>query len=347
MVYIDDFEGSASSLDLRQPVTNWVLASVPQNDAFNNNPLFPEASLVNDLRYGSNRAKLSWYRIDLGARGTDQDAKNPYTSQVPQIEVFPNAQIAPNQLPNIPTFDMTYYPENRGPYNFDVPGGYPGFSKGAKFIGDSMVLDNPGSRWAGVMRALNTNDFQSSNIEFLEFWVLSPFLDPADPKKPVDNYEKKQGELYINLGNVSEDILRDSRKFFENGLPAPLNPSRRTDNTNWSVIPVAQQITNAFDIDEASRLAQDIGLDGMNDATEVEKFAPYLSSIAKSNPRAAEKLKSDPAADNFRNFNDPSFTQNIDLLSRYKDFNGPEGNSKSNSGAISCNRLPTFLMQKI
>ena len=332
VVYIDDFEGSASSLDLRQPVTNWVLASVPQNDAFNNNPLFPEASLVNDLRYGSNRAKLSWYRIDLGARGTDQDAKNPYTSQVPQIEVFPNAQIAPNQLPNIPTFDMTYYPENRGPYNFDVPGGYPGISKGAKFIGDSMVLDNPGSRWAGVMRALNTNDFQSSNIEFLEFWVLSPFLDPADPKKPVDNYEKKQGELYINLGNVSEDILRDSRKFFENGLPAPLNPSRRTDNTNWSVIPVAQQITNAFDIDEASRLAQDIGLDGMNDATEAEKFAPYLSSIAKSNPRASEKLKSDPAADNFRNFNDPSYTQNIDLLSRYKDFNGPEGNSKSNSG---------------
>jgi len=332
VVYIDDFEGSANSLDLRQPVTNWVLASVPQNDAFNNNPLFPESALVNDLRYGANRAKMSWYRIDLGARGNADDTRNPYTSQVPQIEVFPNVQLAPNQLPNIPTFDMTYYPETRGPYNFDVPGGYPGFSPGTKFIGDSMILDRPGSRWGGIMRALTTNDFQSSNIEFLELWVLSPFLDPSNPKKAVDNYEKKQGELYINLGNISEDILRDSRKFFENGLPAPFNPNRRTDNTQWSVIPVAQQITNAFDIDEASRLAQDIGLDGMNDEKEAARFAPFLASVARANPRAAEKLRADASADNFRNFNDASYSQNTDLLTRYRDFNGPEGNSKSNSG---------------
>jgi flagellin-like hook-associated protein FlgL len=231
VVYIDDFEGSASSLDLRQPVTNWVLASVPQNDAFNNNPLFPEASLVNDLRYGSNRAKLSWYRIDLGARGTDQDAKNPYTSQVPQIEVFPNAQIAPNQLPNIPTFDMTYYPENRGPYNFDVPGGYPGISKGAKFIGDSMVLDNPGSRWGGVMSALNTNDFQSSNIEFLEFWVLSPFLDPADPKT-IEGVKKSF--LTKTISNQIGRVEADQKQNIV--LPAPVinnyNNWSNTDPTN-------------------------------------------------------------------------------------------------------------------
>lgn len=336
VVYIDDFEGSANTIDLRQPTANWFLASVPQNDELNGNPLFPESRLVNDIRAGANRARLSWYRIDQAAR-SGEDSGNPYTSLVPQIEVFPNAQLAPTDLPNVQTFDMTFFPEERGPYNFDVPGGYPGISNGVRFVGDSMVLRNPETRWAGIMRALNSNDFQSTNTEFLEFWMLSPFLDPTDAKSPNPNFRGQEGDLYINLGNISEDILRDSRKFFENGLPGPVNPDRRVDTTSWSVVPVAQQITQAFDNDEKTRKLQDVGLDGMDNQGERIQFAPFLDAVKAANPVAAAKLSNDPSNDDFKYYNDASFSDKDGIINRYRFFNNPEGNSRSNTGSNALN----------
>ncbi len=336
VVYIDDFEGSANTIDLRQPTANWFLASIPQNDELNNNPLFPEGKLVNDLRSGANRARMSWYRIDQAARGEGDDT-NPYTSLVPQIEVFPNAQLAPTDLPNVQTFDMTYFPEERGPYNFDVPGGYPGVSSGVRFIGDSVVLREPETRWAGIMRALNSNDFQSTNTEFLEFWMLSPFLDQADAKNPNPEFQGQQGDLYINLGNISEDILRDSRKFFENGLPGPINPDRRVDTTSWSVVPIAQQITQAFDNDEETRRRQDVGLDGLSDEGERTKFAPFLNAVRTANPVAADRLANDPSNDNFRYYGDSGFSSSDGIINRYRFFTNPEGNSRSNTGSNELN----------
>ncbi|HKK77421.1 MAG TPA: cell surface protein SprA [Saprospiraceae bacterium] len=332
VVYLDDFEGAASTFDLRQPTLNWFLASTPQNDAENNNPKFPESSLVNDRRNAANRAKLSWYRIDQNIR-SEEDRQNPYTAQIPQTEVFPNVQIPANQLPNIQTLDLSYFPSERGPYNFDVPNGYPGFTDGVEIIGNELQLRNPRSRWAGIMRAMNNNDFQSANIEFLEFWMLSPFLDPENPEAPAPDYQEKEGTLYINFGNISEDIQRDSRKFFENGLPGPTNPNRRVDTTNLSVVPVGQQITRAFDNDEANRAAQDIGLDGLDDESERLKFRDYLNEVAAANPAFVQDvLSNDPAGDNFRYFRDPSFGPGDGILTRYRDFNNPQGNSQANSG---------------
>ena len=331
VVYIDDFEGSGSSFDLRIPTNRWYLASTPQNDGQNNNPLFPESALVNDLRYGANRARLNWYRIDPGARsGAAGDDQNPYTSQVPQQEVFPNLQLTPDQLPNIQTLDLAYYPNERGPYNFDVPAGYPGYTQGVEFLGDSLVLRDPQTRWGGVMRDLNTNDFQTANIEFLEFWMLSPFLDPSNPNNPSQDYEMKQGDLYINLGNISEDILRDSRIFFENGLPGPANPERRTDETEWARVPVSQQIVRAFDNDRETRTRQDVGLDGLDNQGEREKYAPYLDAIRAGNTVAAQRLENDPSYDDFRYYRDDSFTDQDGVLNRYRDFNNPQGNSRAN-----------------
>ncbi|MEJ2058497.1 MAG: cell surface protein SprA, partial [Desulfofustis sp.] len=176
------------------------------------------------------------------------------------------------------------------------------------------------------------NDFQTANIEFLEFWMLSPFLDPEDPTRPVDDYEGKEGDLYINLGNISEDILRDSRKFFENGLPGPANPNRRVDTTNWSVIPIAQQITQAFDNDEETRILQDVGLDGLDNEAERQKFSDYLNEIGQANPVVADNLRRDPAWDDFRYYLDGSFPPNAGILQRYRDFNNPHGNSRPNQG---------------
>ncbi len=331
VVMIDDFEGAASSFDLRQPANQWFLASVPQNDELNNNPLFPESALINDIRAGANRARINWYRIDQGVRN-DEDQRNPYTSTVPQVEVFPNLTLDPTQLPNVQTLDLTYYPQERGPYNFDVPSGYPGISAGISIdnVNDSLVLNDPETRWGGIMRALNTNDFQSANIEFLEFWMLSPFIDPQNPENP--DFEGKDGDLYINLGNISEDILRDSRKFFENGLPGPANQSRRVDTTEWSVVPIAQQITRAFDNDPETRELQDVGLDGLDNAGERTKYDNYVQTIRSQNTIVGEKVARDPANDDYRYYRDPTFQAGAGILQRYRDYNNPEGNSRANQG---------------
>jgi cell surface protein SprA len=327
VVYIDDFEGSGSSFDLRTPTNRWLLASTPRNDPDNNNPLFPEADLVNDLRYGANRARLNWYRIDPVTRaGNDSD--NPYTAQIPQTEVFPNLNVTPNQLPNVQTFDMTYYPNERGPYNFDIPDGYPGYTRGIN-VADSLLLNDPDTRWGGIMRELTTNDFQTANIEFLEFWVLSPFLDPNNPLNPAGDFEDKEGELYINLGNISEDILRDSRLFFENGLPGPASPDRRTDRTIWGRVPVSQQITRAFDNDEETRARQDVGLDGLDNEGERDHYADYISAIEQKNPNTAARVALDPSNDDFRYYNSGSFDSEDGVLARYRDFNNTENNSQA------------------
>ena len=334
IVYLDDFEGTASPIDLMTPVQRWYLASVPQNDAGNNNPLFPE-STQQGLVTGANRAKLSWYRIDESARVTDEDDLNVYTSRVPQREVFPNLDQRGQRFVQFFTFDMAYFPGERGPYNFDTQAGFPGFTAGVfPDQGDPLApvkLLDPASRWGGIMREMTTTDFQSANIEFVEFWMLSPFLDPLNARQAAPDARDKEGTLYINLGNVSEDILKDSRKFFENGLPTPTNPRRPVDETPFSVVPVAQQITQGFDNDPESRRAQDVGLDGVDDAAEQAKFADYLDNFAGT---VRDRLNEDPANDNFYYFNDESrFPEGSNVLTRYKSFNGTDGNSAANENS--------------
>jgi cell surface protein SprA len=335
VVYIDDFEGTSAGLDLRQPVNQWFLSSVPQNNTSANR--WPEGNLINDVTGGANRAKLNWYRIDLGVRNRE-DERNPYTSLVDQNEVFPNINVTPDQLPNVQTFDLTYYPRERGPYNFDLPGGYPGFTSGITFDGDSLLLNDPETRWGGIMRSLNTVDFQTANIEYLEFWMLSPFINPDDPNGslPQDQLDALEGSLYFHLGNLSEDILRDSRKFFENGLPTTFNPNRQTDTTAWGIVPVAPQITRFFDNDRQggteSRQQQDVGLDGLSDEGEREHFRSYIEAVRAVNPAVAAKLERDPSNDNFRYFRDDSFNDTDGILQRYRDFNNPQGNSPENTG---------------
>jgi len=343
LVYIDDFEGSTNGFDLRQPANRWVLASVPQRGP--NDPLpnyWPEGDLINDIRSGANRAHLNWYRIDQIARRNDasagvNDDVNPYTSQVPLEEVFPNVTLTPAQLPNIQTFDLTYYPSARGQYNFDVPGGYPDIgTAGISFIGDSVILNQPRTRWAGIMREMPTIDFQSANIEYLEFWMLSPFLSPEDPFQPHPEREGiNGGTLTIHFGNISEDILRDSRMFFENGLPGPTNPDRRIDSTEWGVVPVTQRVINAFDNDPDSRDQQDLGFDGLDNQAERENYVEYLDAVRQANPNAAARLERDPSQDDYAYYADDAvFGDSDGVLRRYYRFNNTQGNSPVQQGGV-------------
>ncbi|MBI1224965.1 MAG: cell surface protein SprA [Bacteroidetes bacterium] len=326
VVYIDDFEGSAQPINIQSPfngTNGWVMASIPQNE------MFPESGLKDNILAGVNRAHLSWFRIETGGdiRGPGDD-RNPYTQNIEQQEIFPNFTPT-NQVGNNfnQILDVMYDPTRRGPYNFDLPGGTT-FSAGLN-TSNARLLE-PETRWAGIMRQLTTNDFQTANIEYIEFWMLSPFLDTtgANAGNPAAINGDMDGYIYFNLGNISEDIMPDSRKFFENGLPGPNTQGRRAANTNWGRVPLTQQITAQFDNDAQNRAAQDVGLDGLSDAQEQEHYQAYVNAINAgiSDPVAKQEIAADPSNDDFKHFRYgyPSGTR---LLERYDRFFGTEGNT--------------------
>ncbi|GAO45585.1 cell surface protein SprA [Flavihumibacter petaseus] len=317
LIYIDDFEGTRNSIDLRFPIINWTLASTPQN-----NGLFPEGSLKDSLAYGYNRAKFSWYNIEPNLQ--DKNAPNNPVSGYqdfsdPRIKAILQQQLFPAKTPDygsaqLITFDMAYYPTERGPYNFDTRPGS---------ISNAGKLLNPGSRWGGIMRGLDQVDFETGNVEFIEFWMQDPFL-----RQPGST----GGQLYFNLGNISEDVLRDGRRFFENGLPTPNIQAGVDSSTKWGRVPSNPiQVTTAFSNDPADRPYQDVGFDGLDDDAERRKFNSYLgqlASIVGTGSAAYQAALNDPANDNFKNYRDENYdNEKAPILERYKAINNPHGNS--------------------
>ncbi len=314
--YIDDFEGTKSTIDIKSP-SLWTLASVPQFQP----TLFREAQYTNDLRTGFNRARLGWFVIDpffFESKAPDNIKNNPdelsyhYSRQVLETEIFPNKENANNQQSvNLSVLNLAYYPSERGPYNFD---------KAASDVSMGSlngILNNPETRWGGMMRKLETTDFEATNVEFIEFWMMDPF---------IYNPTSSGGDLYFNLGNISEDILKDGIKNFENGLPIAENPIPTTtaafsDSISvWGRIPLQQSVVNAFDNNPASRPFQDVGLDGIDNAHEQVFFNDYIGY----DPGAAN----DPAADDYHHFRGTDYdNEGLSILQRYKRYNGLEGNS--------------------
>ncbi|HEY0749989.1 MAG TPA: cell surface protein SprA, partial [Chitinophagaceae bacterium] len=323
VIYIDDFEGTRSSIDLRFPLVSWTLASTPQKSPDRNgNILFPEAELINDLRYGYNRAKLAWYNIEpvlQERRNQNNPLRNniaelikPETRQVFQNEIFPQRTLDIGQA-LLTTFDMAYYPTEKGPYNFQAQVGW---------VDGNGKLLQPRRSWGGIMRNIDQTDFETGNIEFIEFWLQDPFIN-----KPGST----GGELYINLGNLSEDVLRDGKRQYENGLPTATQPNILTDETVWGKVPRNPiQVTNAFSNDPADRPFQDVGFDGLTDTAEQRKFNDYVNELRANfgNTNFVQQAELDPAADNFRGYRDAFYDQqNAGILERYKNINNPHGNS--------------------
>ena len=338
--YVDDFENTQSAIDIRS-ASSWYLSSTPTGN-IGSPGYFAEGLLSNDLSYGYNRAKLAWYVIDpLFQRNSsitpshivddsDQQESN-YVREVLITEIFPNKDIVNGQPSRLRTFDLAFYPTERGPYNFDVLGAT-GISSG---INENGLLNNPESRWGGIMREIETNDFEAANIEFIEFWMMDPFID--DPGS-------SGGDLFFNLGNISEDILKDSRKSFENGLPidgADLN----IDTTVWGRVPTIQSLVNAFDNEPSSRVNQDVGYDGMDDEYERTFIPPnsltnssYLQQIESQFSNTSQAYLNafeDPSADNFHYFRGSDYDQDeLPILDRYKLINGSEGNSPTSEQSV-------------
>ena len=313
IAYLDDFEGSQSRIDMKS-FQMWTLASTPQGQP----TLFPEGELplADSLNFRYNAAKTAWYVIDpLFWRNNSETPNhiqndpemqsNHYMREVLETEVFPFKSPDNGIVTNLPVFDVAFYPGERGQYNFNPQA-------------TNNIIPNPTNSWGGIMRQVNTTDFESSNVEFIQFWVMDPFHDEDG------NPNHAGGKLYFNLGNISEDILRDGRKSFENGLPtSEINYTTGAnieliDTTIWGRVPKVQVLVNAFDNNDGARLFQDVGLDGLNDADELVFFGNTWGT--------------DPAGDNYHHYRGTDYDQaELTILERYKNYNGMQGNSPTAS----------------
>ncbi len=330
VVYIDDFEGSKSDIDLRFPPISWALASTPVGATDENGAiLFPEAEQSNNLNYGKNRARISWYQIeptlqDPGninnpLKGNKKLLSDPRVRAISQSEIFPQrtTDFGQNQLI---TFDLSYYPTDRGPYNYEAS---------ATALNANGKFRLPKTKWGGLMRSIDQTDFETANIEYIECWVQDPFISTED--RPNAS-QSTGGKFYINLGNVSEDVLKDSRRFYENGLPTPKLPAQ-VDTSIWGVVPRNPiQVTNAFSNDPTDRPYQDVGFDGLTDSSErVFRRIDYLNVLAAnfgSGSKIYQDALADPSSDNYQYYRGDNLdAEKADILERYKKFNNPQGNS--------------------
>ena len=317
--YLDDFEGAKTPINLKSFI-GWSMASTPQS-----NELFPEGDLINNLANGYNRSLLSWYIIDpYMQRSTaprylldNQKLDDHRVREVFQYEIFPARETPAGQPTNIPTLDLSFYPSERGSYNYDaVPSGY---SSGANTNG---TLKSPETRWGGIMRKIETSDFEAANVEYIEFWLMDPFaMDSLSNPNPG-------GDLYFNLGNVSEDILRDGRKSFEHGLPADGDITKE-DATNWGRVSKQQSLVKAFDNSPQARVNQDIGLDGLGSKDESTFFSDYINKLGNVvDAGALLQAKNDASSDDYHYFRGGDYDRDKkDLLERYKLYSRTEGNS--------------------
>ena len=318
--YIDDFEATTTNIDVHYP-SYWFLASTPT--------VFNESKDINLTSYNKNRAHLSWYAVDpifgYPQSNTPAHIRNDVTALsdhrtriVYQDEIYPNRQEASNVDTKLSVLNLSFYPDERGQYNIS-----------ASEIGADGHLTNPKQRWGGIMRRLDNTDFEKANIEYIQFWLMDPALT---------NPEGYEGELVINLGDISEDILRDGKKAFEHGLPVSAADAGRVDSTVWGYVPRTTSTVVAFSNEPGARAMQDVGLNGLND--EQEKLWPayrqYLQELeAKVDAGVWSRWaddrfspRNDPAGDNFHYYRGTDFDEaEVSILDRYKHFNGTQGNS--------------------
>ena len=322
--YIDDFENSKNYIDVSNPKL-WDLSSVPST--------FPEAHDRTDVTSGYNRALLAWYNIDpLFTRRSStltpahiksdlDQLSNHYVREVYVKELYPNRQQSTynGATSTLPILNLAYYPQERGPYNL------------TRDLNPDGTLRQPETKWGGMMRKLETTDFEQANIEYVEFWMLDPFIYTRED----GTASEYAGDLYIDLGEISEDVLRDGKKFYESGMPVDGSDSYTT--TQWGKIPVQTTQTYAFATTEGSRNLQDVGLNGLNDDEErtygayKEWIDAVIGTGIVTKDSVIQAWRKDPAGDNYHYFRGTDYDEEKkSILDRYKLINNPQGNSPDN-----------------
>ncbi len=315
--YIDDFEAAESGISILQP-SAWTLSAVPKG--------MKGYGKTGQVESGFNRALLNWFSIDpLFTRRnspltpahikTDlEQLSNHYVREVYERELYPNKESTSSESTTLQILNLAYYPNERGPYNLNPD------------LDADGHLPDPQSNWGGIMRRLTTTDFEAVNIEYIEFWMLDPFIyNPATAG----------GDLYLNLGEVSEDILLDGKKFFENGLPVD-GDSAKWAQSVWGKVPTGKSLVYAFDNNAAdSRDRQDVGLNGLSSEEERTwpAYASYLSQIrTKVKPEVYQSIYEDPAADTYHYYRGADYDDaRLSVMERYRRYNGTEGNSPNSA----------------
>ncbi|PBQ31472.1 cell surface protein SprA [Sphingobacteriaceae bacterium] len=335
--YIDDFEGSVSLIDVKG-ASSWFLASIPKVAG-----LFPESSLIDgNLDIGKNRARFNWYNIDAMFT-RDQSGTTPgyYASkklfsnnmwrQVFETELFPGKTPPNGQQVVLPLLDLGFFPSERGPYNYDV-----NQTQTSKGINPNGSLKNPETRWGGIMRRLETNDFQAANVEYIQFWMMDPFNEDYDAATDTafDKNNLPEGDLYINLGNISEDIVKDGGMTYENGLPGQSSFANNltVNETPLADVPTLAPVINAFSQDNNDRPDQDVGYDGLTDEEERDRFKSAIDDMNNGGFTDAAKaaFNSDPSSDRYHFFRGDDYDAGdvqANTIKRYSGYNNPEGNS--------------------
>ena len=330
VAYIDDFEGAETPYDFTTLPSSWNISATPKR--------FKDAAdTAVSLGYGYHRARFAWYNIDQTFYRTAGDGKpalittgdmqNHFVRYIQQQEIFPNLN-AQSYTQNQITLDMAFFPNERGPYNYN-----PNLS---------TFMKTPQNNWGGITRGIRSDiDFDNANIQYIEFWMMSPYR-PANSSSPRFNLPVHsdttknapftgKGKLYFNLGSISEDLEENHLQDFENGLPATADSVGQEVKTVWGETTNQPFVTDAFNTNPASRALQDVGLDGLSDAKEQQFFSSYISAIEKQPGIPAgtlDSIKNDPSGDDFNYFlgtiDDDS---NFSVVQRYKSYNGMENNS--------------------
>lgn len=306
--YIDDFEQTMTKISLKDPAF-WGLASMPEKNP--HDPVFSNSSLFDNLAHGYKRGLISWYNIDPRFYGLGGNAPSGITAEsiskhmsrrIHSWELYGKDYVAGEQT-YLNTLDVTFFPKERGPYNFN------------------LGLENPKDRWGGLMRPVTVSNFVNANVEYVEFWMMDPYADGetfgANPK------------LLLHLGNVSEDVLKDGKLLYENGLPTANDTTTKIDNTNWGIQPKQSPILYTFSSEGANRRAQDVGFDGLDNEQEATKFGTgFINPVTQ---------RQDPASDDFVFYMSGQFQGPLasSVRDRYRYFRNPDGNSNDNSVDVS------------
>ncbi|MBQ9641378.1 MAG: cell surface protein SprA [Bacteroidaceae bacterium] len=314
--YIDDFENTKNNISVKSP-QEWMISSTPHE--------FAEASLTNNIDYGKNRALLAWYEIDpLFTRRSSSltpshikrdldQLSNHYVRDIYVQEIYPNRETNYGESNTLDVLNLAFYPNERGPYNLDTDLDYDGH------------LNNPKKRWGGMMRKLDTSDFETSNVQYIEFWMMDPFIYTKDSANIADYC----GDLYFNLGEVSEDVLKDGKKAYESGNP--VNGNTSYTETVWGRVPNEKSVVYSFSNESGARQQQDVGLNGLSDTDErtFGAYAEYLNALnGKISESAYSAIWNDPAGDDYHYFRGSDFdAAEVSILDRYKRINMLEGNS--------------------
>ena len=317
--YLDDFERTKKPHDVSNP-KEWVLSSTPSHLEY--------GKLNNDVKYGYNRARLAWYNIDpLFTRRSSsltpahikndvEQLSNHYVREVYIREVYPNRDTNSGESNTLDILNLAYYPNERGPYNLDTD------------VDQNAHLNDPKKRWGGMMRKLDASDFEASNIQYIEFWMLDPFIYTKDDRR-------YGGDLYFNLGDISEDVLKDGKKAYESGMP--VSSAATYVETLWGRVPSEKSVVYSFSNESGARPKQDIGLNGLSDVDERNFgiYADYLNAMkSKVSTAAYDSIFEDPAGDDYHYFRGSDFdAASTPILERYKYINSPEGNSPNSSGS--------------